>query len=136
LRTKRISCHEADNNTLIRAFQKRALSWNLAYRMIACSVYQKALLLMGSQICMAAINIGADKLHFAIILRVVHKFVKIDYVGYLYYRNIKDNSIGRTPNKKPILAIVDQYIAQIYTLEFPDLLDIQGFHRLCSGIEQ
>jgi hypothetical protein len=135
-RTARISSREADNNTLIRAFQKRALSWNLAYRMIASSIYQKALLLMGSTICMATINIGADKLHFAIILRFVRKFVKIDYSGYLYYRNIKDNSIGRTPKEKPILATVDQYIAHIYRIQLPDSLDMQGFHRLCSAIEQ
>jgi hypothetical protein len=135
-RTSRISSREADNNTLIRAFRNRALSWNLAYRMIACSIYQKALLLMGSKICMAVINIGADKLHFAIILRFVHKFVQIDYAGYLYYRNIKDNSIRRTPNTKPILATVDKYIAQIYTIQLRDSLDIKGLHRLCSVIEQ
>jgi hypothetical protein len=46
--------------------------------MIACSIYQKALLLLGSTMCMALINIGADNLHFAIILRFVDKFVKID----------------------------------------------------------
>jgi uncharacterized membrane-anchored protein len=101
-----------------------------------CLLYQRALLLMGLELCTAFINIAEDKLHFATILRFVHKYVTIDYVGYLYYRNIKDDSRRRTPNWKAVLATVNKVIAQILVLPLPEFVDKRAIRRLCLTIEE
>jgi glycosyltransferase involved in cell wall biosynthesis len=132
----RIEYHGADNNTLTRALREGKISWLLAYRMVMCLLYQRALLLMGLELCTAFINIAEDKLHLATILRFVHKYVTIDYLGYLYCRNVKDNSRRRTPNWKPVLVTVNNLIAQILELPLPELFDDRAMNRLCLTIKK
>jgi uncharacterized membrane-anchored protein len=104
--------------------------------MVMCLLYQRALLLMGLGLCTAFINIAEDKLHFATILRFVRKYVTIDYVGYLYYRNIKDDSRGRTPNWKAVLATVNNLIVEILVLPLPEFFDDRAMRPLCLTIEK
>jgi glycosyltransferase involved in cell wall biosynthesis len=126
----------ADNNTLVIAFGKGMINWTLWRKMIVRSIYEQALLMMGPEVCSAIINCGQDKLHLAIMYRFVHKFVRIDFFGYLYYQNIYNNSVRRNPNRRPILKLIDRLINRMLIRRLPDSFDHLALQILCSVITQ
>jgi hypothetical protein len=130
-----IPCREADNNTLVGIFQSLGRGWTLWNKLIARSIYQQALILTEFETCRAVIDRLEDRLHFLVIIRFVHKFVQINYCGYLYYRDVWNNSARRTPNWRPLLQTVNRYLAQISVRRLPDSFDIQALDPVCEAIK-
>jgi glycosyltransferase involved in cell wall biosynthesis len=131
-----IPCNEADNNTLVAIFKTLGRGWTLWNKFLARSIYQKTLLLMGYEICTARIDRLQDRLHFLIMIRFVHKYIHIHYFGYLYHRDVWNNSARRTPNWKPLLTLVNRYIAQTARRQLPNYFDIPAMGQLCAAIAQ
>jgi hypothetical protein len=104
--------------------------------MIARSIYERALLMMGFEISMATINVMEDRVHCASVIRLVQKFVSIDYVGYMYHRNIYNSSRRRTRNSWFFLKKVNHYIRKIFSSEFPHAFVDKALQKLCAQVEQ
>jgi hypothetical protein len=99
-------------------------------------LYQPASQSMGLELSTAFISIAEDKLHFATILRFFHVYMKIDDMGCLYYRNVKDDSRRRRPSWKPVLPRVNSLITQILELPVSELFDDRVMDRLCLAIKE
>jgi glycosyltransferase involved in cell wall biosynthesis len=127
---------QADNNTLVKAFRVRQFNCYLWRKMIARSIYQRALLMMGFEMSMATINVMEDRVHCASVITLVQKFVSIDYFGYMYHRNIYNSSHRRTPNWWFFLKKVNHYIRKIFLSEFPHAFDDKALQQLCVQIDQ
>jgi glycosyltransferase involved in cell wall biosynthesis len=126
---------QANNDTLIRAFRRGKANWTLWRKMIARSIYEQALLMMGPEICMAILNRGQDKLHCAIMYRFVRKFVRIDVFGYLYYLDIYNNSVRRTPHFSPLSRFIDYLIHKMLIRPLPNFFDFPALRILCDVIQ-
>jgi hypothetical protein len=125
---------QADNNSLVDEFRRGRVNCFLWRKSVARSIYEQALLLMGYEMCTAVINVLQDRLHCASIIRFVRHFVRIDYVGYRYYRNIYNCSSRRKAEWKPCLTIVNSYIAVIFARPWPATFDRTALRTLCSMI--
>jgi glycosyltransferase involved in cell wall biosynthesis len=131
-----ISFAQADNRTLVNAFRKRQFNCYLWRKMFARAIYEKALLMMGSEISMARIDVMEDRVHCVSVIRFVQKFIRIDYFGYLYHRNIYNASNRRTPNWRPFLTIVNDYIARLFACQWTDAFNHTALRALCRQIDQ
>jgi glycosyltransferase involved in cell wall biosynthesis len=129
-----IPCTESDNNTLVHIFRTLTRGWTLWNKLIGRLIYQQALLLMGYEVCTASIDRFQDRLHFLVMIRFIHKYVKIKYFGYLYHRDVWNNSARRVPNWKPLMTTVNKYIAQISTRQLPSYFDLAALRILCAAM--
>jgi glycosyltransferase involved in cell wall biosynthesis len=127
---------QADNNTLVAAFRQKRINWTLWRKTVARSIYEQALLMMGANICTKMLDRGEDKLHCATMYRFVHKFIRIDYYGYVYYQNVYNNSERRIPHFGPLLKIIDNLIRDIYSQRLPDYFTGSSLNVLCLVINQ
>jgi hypothetical protein len=66
--------------------------------------------------------LGQDKLHVATMYRFVRKFVTVDYCGYVYYRNVPQNSWTRSKNQDKDLGTMEKLIWAMATRTISDPL--------------
>jgi glycosyltransferase involved in cell wall biosynthesis len=125
----------ADNNTLVSSFWKGRINWTLWRKAVARSLYEQALVMMGPEICMAIINFGEDRLHCATMYRFVHKFVRITYYGYVYYLNVYNSSMRRTPNLRLMSQLVNRFLCMIFAKQLPELPNLHALRVLCDTIQ-
>jgi glycosyltransferase involved in cell wall biosynthesis len=101
---------EADNETLTKAFLNDEMNWTLWLKMIRRLLYTRALQFLGREVCEIKNALGQDKVHLSVMYRFVRKYVTVDYYGYLYYRNVPENSWNRSPNHEKDLDVVEKLI--------------------------
>jgi hypothetical protein len=75
-------------------------------------LYTGTMRLIGPEGCAARIEITVDRLHVGAMYRLVRKFVAIPFIGYIYYRNVVDNSVYRVKRQrvKADLALVQKLL--------------------------
>jgi glycosyltransferase involved in cell wall biosynthesis len=105
---------EGNNNTLTRAFRRGRLNWNLWLKMSHRRLYVNAIDLLGPSVCDLMIQITVDQLHLAVMYRFVKKYIVISYIGYIYYRNVRENTMFRTHNKSAQYRLVRALIVEAY----------------------
>jgi glycosyltransferase involved in cell wall biosynthesis len=127
---------EADNTTLTRFFRRLKLGWGLCNKVIQRSIYQQALLLIGPEVCTALLVRFEDRLHFAIMIRFVHKFLNIDYFGYIHHQNVVGYASRRQRNDQTIFVAVNNHIEQISRRRLPDFFNVHVMNALCALISQ
>jgi glycosyltransferase involved in cell wall biosynthesis len=88
------------NATLMRAFWRQSLNWNLWLKLMQRRLYIGTMWLIGPKGCAARIEITVDLLHVGTMYRLVRKFVAIPFIGYIYYRNVVDNSVYRIRGRR------------------------------------
>jgi glycosyltransferase involved in cell wall biosynthesis len=77
---------------LARKFAQKQLNWNIWKRLIRRSKYLEALELLKYREIDRKIVYGEDKLHIGLVLLVMRKFVYVEEIGYVYYRDNPENS--------------------------------------------
>jgi glycosyltransferase involved in cell wall biosynthesis len=101
---------EADNESLTAAFWNGTMNWTLWLKMIRRALYVRALDFLGPDVCDVENALGQDKLHVATMYRFVRKYVTVDYVGYVYYRNVPQNAWARSKNQDLDLGTMEKLI--------------------------
>jgi glycosyltransferase involved in cell wall biosynthesis len=101
---------EANNETLTKAFWNGTMNWTLWLKMIRRALYAKALDFLGPEVCELQNALGQDRLHVATMYRFVRKYVTVDYVGYIYYRNVPQNAWARSKNQDRDLGIMEKVL--------------------------
>jgi glycosyltransferase involved in cell wall biosynthesis len=124
-----------NNNTLVNSFRKGRINWTLWRKAVARSLYEQALIMMGPAICMTTITFGEDALHCGTMYRFVRKFVRITYYGYVYYLNVYNSSIRRTPNHRFMFQLVNRFLRMIFARQFPEFPDPHALRVLCDMIQ-
>jgi hypothetical protein len=64
-----------DNTRLINNFLKLTMGWGLCNKAIWRPIYQRALLLIGPELCMVVLLRFEHRLHCAIMIRIVQKHI-------------------------------------------------------------
>jgi glycosyltransferase involved in cell wall biosynthesis len=103
------------NETVTRAFWGRTLNWNLWLKMVQRRLYTGAMRLIGPEGCAARIEITVDRLHVGAMYRLVRKFVAIEFVGYIYYMNVLNNTVQRIrgPVRHEQHVLVDKLLVEL-----------------------
>jgi hypothetical protein len=127
---------EANNSTLTAAVRKGIMNWTLPRKMIERLLYQQALVFLGSETCKLPILWAEDQLQVITLYRFVHKFVTVDYFGYLYYTGIPDNSRVRVKRFPWMASIAFKHLALMYARRKPDSIDERAVRNFCDAIEQ
>jgi glycosyltransferase involved in cell wall biosynthesis len=73
-------------------FVKRQVNWNIWKRLIRRATYLHALSLLRLRPVGRKIVYGEDKLHIGLVFLVANRFVHLRELGYVYYRDISENS--------------------------------------------
>jgi hypothetical protein len=126
---------EADNNTLTAAMRKGIMNWTLPRKMIERCLYQHALVFLGVETCRLRIIVGEDKLQATALYRFVRKFVTVNYFGYLYYKNVPDNSRTRMKEFPSMQSVVDKLIQSINVQPRPNSVNGEAVFNFCSGMD-
>jgi hypothetical protein len=82
------------------------------------------------------IIVAEDKLQVTAIYRFVRKFVRVQYFGYLYYKNIPDNSGSREKAFPSMLPLVDRLIKSMYTRPKPNYINEKAMLLLCAAVTE
>jgi glycosyltransferase involved in cell wall biosynthesis len=106
------------NVTLANAFLRSAINWNLWLKMIKRSVYIKAMTLVGPAVCREPLQITVDRLHLGVVYRFVSRYIAIEFVGYIYYVNVPDNSRTRCPMPGRLAhhQRIDEILKEVYAM--------------------
>jgi glycosyltransferase involved in cell wall biosynthesis len=98
---------EADNETVVRAFWNGTMNWTLWLKMYRRGLYAAAIRFLGPEVAALRNVIGQDRLHLATMYRLLRKFITVDYCGYCYYRNVRENSWHRSTNQSRDLGVME-----------------------------
>jgi glycosyltransferase involved in cell wall biosynthesis len=94
----------ADRALVSKWFSEQQLNWNIWKRLIRRTVYMKALNLLTPRIRGKRIIYAEDKLHIGLVFLVANGLVFLKEPGYVYYRDIPENSeSGKQQTKKECL---------------------------------
>jgi hypothetical protein len=125
---------KGDNKTLTVAMRKGMMNWTLPRKMIERCLYQQALAFLGMETCRLRIIVAEDKLHATALYRFVRKFVTVNYFGYLYYKNVPDNSQTRQIEFPSMQSIVASLIKSINARPIPNYVNAEAVFNFCLGV--
>jgi glycosyltransferase involved in cell wall biosynthesis len=105
---------EADNVTLVSLGWLRQLNWQLWLRLIERIVYLRGAEMIGPSRFLMQNARATDLIHCGAMYPFVKKFITIEYVGYVYYADLPDNSFFRSYNdaseRRLAMVLVDEIL--------------------------
>jgi glycosyltransferase involved in cell wall biosynthesis len=102
-----------NGSNLAQLFVNRGLNWNIWKRLIRRETYLKALELIKDREIDRKVVYGEDKLHIGLIFLVAERMFYLREVGYVYYRDISENSESGPTDKMMLSMSQLRYVERL-----------------------